>query len=444
MLFGTPITYKEEPCVMITSATTTPEFEEKIAHIITNPKFYIHFGQVSAMEKIKNAEFFKDIKRPIAIFRFNNKSDISSFIEHYNIKEIYKSEISYYQKKMEVEDDIIQQQEASSIISMEEIISGKRDNNQTIGAIHGLDKHDPYDKRTDKEKAEDLLESAALYQKMVDDGIITDEAMAPAIINESESKKLPLVDINNIPEDLMNIFKEKNLHKYEIEKEIDEINKRIEKNNKLIDEGVDDDAERIKRVMGSIDMDDDDDGGKIFINKDSLNPGGFDKNTDKKTPAGPVGKTSLLEMYEEFTTLDNDDIKDLLKPDIIDGKYITDIETYIFDNTSYDMYDVNDAISNIDSSSVTEKLNVDNLPENIGKNSDMTYPTDSITVINKCPIGEEEEVYIVDIGVNKKEDIIATSNIGIMSVYNNKFIFTAKDVSVPSYVVTEKHIYMIK
>lgn len=394
---------------LVAAAKDSISLNVEIGKLVLDKTKYETFSEVSAKDYIKNKKYYGEVKRPLVIFSFIDKNQLDNFINDYNIVPEYLSKLPYYQKQMKLEDDLMVQQDINEIISMEEIISGKRTNKHTIGAIHNIDKYDPWDTMTEKEKAEQLLNNASDYNKLVEDGILTDEAMAPAIVNNSEHEKLPLLTYDTLPKELLEDFKSQGLHKFEIEKKIEEINTGIEKHNKMIDDGTIDD--HITRVIGQLVDEDGSISGKIHINKENNN-----KKDIKDTTY--VKASSMKESIMGNNSLSEDDMKFLIKEKTIDGKYISNLEDYIFDNTSIDIYEIEEKESDITKDPVeNNSFILENNIKDISTEYKKFYTNDVIE------ISEEDKIYISKLNIVQESDIIGTNGIEWMSIHNDYFIF---------------------
>lgn len=429
MLKGTKIIFKGFPAFLAAADISTEDMEKNISEITNEKKYYQNVSLVSAMDIFSNPEEFKGLKRPLTAFVFINEEDREKFISEYESRELIKvfikTDLDWEQEKMHTEDQVRADQETNEISSMEEIVSGKRANNMTIGALYGIDEEDPWDKRTEKEKAEDLLNGASMMQRLIEDGIFTDEAMAPSFEQSIEAQKLPKIDPDNIPQFLKEQFEKDGLDEIDIKRSIEEMNKQIDKHNEDIENGLDPEEERTKRIVGG-NLDQDGNTTGIFINRDSL-PG--DRENKQKKQSNTPGKkqgSSIADLMKN-TSMSTDDIKDILKPDTIDGKFIADFGKFLFDNTSLDSYDYADAASGLADINFSEiEIDVSDLPENIGKNSGINYSSDKQKVFDgkATRISEDEDAFIILLNSPiKNEDIIGTKNLKVYSVAEKLFSF---------------------
>ena len=422
MLTGAKIVYKGFSSFMVAADTSTIAMEESIAKIIEDGKHFNAVNPISSLEFFKNAKEYKGLKRPLTVFSFMDEESCDKFIEEYNIKSLLKNQLDWEQEKMHMEDQVQSDMDANEIASFEEIATGKKSSNITIGALYGIDKEDPWDTRTEKEKAEDLMNNSGMLSKLVGDGIFTDEAIAPSFEQNIEAQKLPNIDPDNIPEFIMEQFKSQNLSEEDIKEAIKEMNINIDKQNALIDEGVTDPEERIKRI---VEQNPGENGfGNLFINKDSI--GSDNKSSKKEVSSGKTEKSgpSILDKMKD-SGFSSDDVKDILKPSTLEGKKITDFGAYVFENTSMDEYDLNDAISGMkDNGAMKIDTDIDSLPVNIGKDSDITYPDNTDTFILKAVRASEfDEVFIVKIPDIGTGEITGTSNFKVYSIVNDAFVF---------------------
>lgn len=398
----------------------------EVGKLTMDKTLYNTFSEVTAKDYIKNKKHYGDVKRPILKFTFTDREQLDKFIKTYDIEPQNFSKLSYYQKQMKLEDEIIVQQDVNQIVSMEELIEGKRTNKHTIGAIHNIDKYDPWDTMTEKEKAEQLLNNASDYNKLVDDGILTDEAMAPAIVNNAEHEKLPLLTYETLPKELLEDFKSQGMHKFDIEKKIEEINKGIEEHNKMIDEGTLDD--HITRVIGEIVDKEGNISGKIHINKEK-NKKTSDKNSENIT------KSSMKESIFE-NDINDDDAKFLIKKKSIDGKYISNLEDYIFENTSIDIYDINDFIENYkENNMVSTSYDMENNLKDISIDEKIFYDC------NCEVVSDDDGIYISKFNITNESDIIGTNGIEWMSIHNGYFVF--KPTSEKVVIVTRNSVFTL-
>lgn len=431
MLKGTKTTFKGLPSYMVAAGDSTVEMEEYINEIVMEKLYFQSVTQVSAMDVIKNPNLFKGLKRPLTVFLFLDESDLEAFVAHYEKEEKIKTFILSYldweQEKMFVQDQVISDQETDQISSMEELVSGVKNKNKTIGSIYGIDEEDPWDTRTEKEKAEDLLTGASYMQKFIDDGIFTDEAMAPSFEQDIEAKKMDLIDKDNIPEFMQEEFKKQGYDERDIERAIEEFNKQIEENNKMIDQGLDPNEERVKRITGMVDLEKGT--GGIFINKDTL----AGSRENKNTIGSEENKKKNSSMYEKLTetSMTTDDIKDILKPAAVDGKSLADFATYLFDNTTLDKYDYKESLEELPDTIFSEEIvNISEFPENIGKESDIHYNNDKENVYNGTAtrLSEDEDAYIVKFDSEYvPENVIGSKGIKLYSVSGNILSFVPND-----------------
>lgn len=413
---------------VIGAGKDTMSMQLDLGKIILHTETFQSFREVTAREYIKSKDDFNGLKRPIMIFTFNDKQQLDSFLKKYEIVPEEFSKLSYFQKLMKLEDDIIKEQDVDQIISMEEIASGKRSKKNTIGAIHNLEKYDPWDTMTEKEKAQSLLDNSAHYNELVEKGIFTDEAMAPAIVNNHEHEKLPIITMDNIPSELMEDFKKQGLHKFEIEKKLKEINDGIIEHNKMIDEGTYD--EYISRVVGDIVDEKGTISGKIHINMEK-------NNNINKTTNEVIEKSSMSEEILK-NSISEDDAKFLLTKNTIDGKYISDIETYIYDNTFIDMYDLQNAITQYTKKVESESFS---LPDNF---QNCNFENKEMILINANKVSDEDDlIFVCDIDVTDNSEITGTNNIDIMTIYNGAFVYIIKNIKNDVYVSTTDKVYKI-
>lgn len=444
MLYGGKVTFKKQIATAIFAANSSEEMADLVADISKVKNNYSEMTQLTGKDRIKDT-YYNGVKNPVTIFIHDNEIERDDFIRVNDINIVDRSDWEYRQERMALEDDIQQARDEHDIVALDEM-SGIT-NHSSIAKKLGIDEDDPWDKRTDKEKEQDLLDSASHYRKLVEDGILTDEAIAPAtmqagsienaVLNMIENIKNggKFIDPANIPPQIQaqidEMIKEGNLREEDVERFIDDMNEKVKEHceNDNIDEimrivGIDKSTE-----AGVVD-------GKVFIHT---------KRSDKQGQLSAPETKSKSDIEERLTAKKSEDeLAEILKPAAIDGSLKSNIEEYIFDNTSMDKYDLREALDEVKSDAVASSIDFDQsaLPDNL-KDVEYTSSTKEYAYYAKL-IDEDNGIYaFFPKGVGVKittENIIATNNVGIYMVSDDGCVcFTLKDKSYKTvYFVTKE------
>lgn len=452
MLYGGFITFKGKIATVIFAGKSTPAMTEEIAGISSSKNNYDEITQPTGLDKIKT-KVLMGIKNPITIFIHSSESERDDFVGANQIEILDRSAWEYYQEKMHKEDEILNMQDAHDVEKLD-ALSGVI-HHTSIGSQLGIDKVDPWDTRTEKQKAEDLLNSSHMVARLVEQGMLTDEAVASAseqsgsieaaILNLVEHIKNggQMIDPNNVPPEFQAQFDEMvnngDLRKEDIPRFIDDLNKKVKEycENDQFDE--------IMRIFGHAEIDaTGTTDGRIFINT---------KKADKKSIAPPDEQKVVSDIEQKLLTKkSSDELAEILKPAAIDGSLKSDPENYVFNNTSLDKYDLADAIDEIkrSSSASQSEFDVSSLPENIGGNSDIEYSDNTKEFAFHAKIVDEDEgmyaFFPKGIGIEiTPENIVGTNNVDVYMVVNGCVLFTFKDKEYKTayFVVKDKNTYIM-
>lgn len=435
MLYGGHIEYKGNPATLIFAGVSTTDMTDKIADVSVNKQLFNEVTMPSAMDRIK-MKILSGLKNPITIFVHSDAAQRDKFADICEITILDRSMWEYYQEKQAAEDEMQSLRDQKDIMAMD-ALSGVL-HHTSVAKELGIDEVDPWDTRTEKQKADDLLNSSAQFRKLVEDGILTDEAVAGAASQGGSIESAVLdfvehiknggqmIDPNNIPpqfqEQIDKMIEEGNIREQDIPRFIDDLNKKVKEyceNDKL---------DEVMRIFGGVEIDATGTDGRIFINT---------KKKDQKQISSAQEKSEVAERIEQslMAVETEESLAEILKPSTVDGTYKPDAEKYIFDNTSMDKYDLQDALTEMKSSAVSTAKTFDasNLPENIGTNSDIQYSNTSKEFAYHAKlIDEDNNIYAFfpkGIGVNiSNEKIIGTTNVGIyMVTTDGSVLFTLKE-----------------
>lgn len=430
MLYGGFIEYKGQPVTLIFAAKSTQEMVDLIADISIAKNNYVEITQPSAMDRIKMRELV-GIKNPLTFIVHESESQRDDFVKANQIEILHRSGWEYYQEKMHKEDEIIQIQDTKELTDLD-ALSGVI-HHTSIAKELGIDEVDQWDTRTEKEKAEDLLNSSGMVARMVEQGLLTDEAVAPAdeqagsmeaaVLNLVEHIKGggKMIDPNNIPpifqKQIDDLIASGELKERDVSKFIDDLNKKVKdlcENDKL---------DEIMRIFGNVNVDATGTDGRIFINT---------KKVEKKEITGPDSEIPDIEK-KLLSGKSQDELNEILKPAAVDGNLKSDGEKWIFDNTSLDKYDLADVTETVKNDSDAKLVSFDEskLPENIGENSDITYADAKEYAFHAIVVDEDAGVFGFfpkGLGIEiDPENVIGTNNIKDYLIVNGCFLFTLKD-----------------
>lgn len=430
MLIGGKIQHRGKTATLLFASTSASALNEAVEKISSLPGNYTEITEPKGRDRMMD-DNYSGMKMPMFVVIHESEEQREDFISVNDVTILDRSEWEYHQERQALEDQIEQDRDIQEMVNLD-AFSGV-ENNTSVAKRLGIDENDEWDTRTAKEKADDAAASSAHYNRLVAEGIVTDEAIAPsyeqagqkeqAILDAIENIKngMNFIDPNNIPQPIQDqideLIKNGELEPEDVGDYVDEINKKVKED---CESG---DLSRISRIFGDVRVDETGVKGGTFHVTLKNN----DSPTSKKRSDLP--KDTLTEKLLQKKS--DDEIADIMKPSTIDGSLKKDVSKFILDNTSLDMYDFKEALGSSNTTEEEKDFDESSLPKNIGPDSGIDYDssTKEYAVVSNL-IDEDSDLRIfslMKIGDVTASNVIGTNNVESFFVADGHMCYTRKE-----------------